>query len=299
MSHSATELPAQVEEWTKEEVHHWLTTQVQIHHEYADKLLEEDVSGEYLLYFKKKDLLDMKIKHGPAVKITSYLENLTKGSKPESQSPPYVDKWTKEQVYLWLLQYVKIFSKYAERLQEEEVSGDCLVFFKKQDFLDLDIKGGPVVKIMSELHDLNSRPEPVLKSLHTDTVHTDSQETDTVSKDSKDKNTVQEDAQKCVENQPRTHCSQALSSKQPESPTKGELIKYESSMVQSSKEKPQKKETQKPQALGAERIHSKVVRFEYFAIHFIVHCILIIYRLHNKITNDTLYKHTTTQIFNS
>ncbi|XP_029906140.1 sterile alpha motif domain-containing protein 9-like [Myripristis murdjan] len=162
MSHSASKPPTPIEEWTKEEVHEWLMTQVKVHPSYANKFLEEEVSGDYLIAFDKKDILDLGIKHGPAVKILSYLERLKQG-KYESQYPEYVEKWTTEQVKQWLLQHVKIYSKYAEQLQEEEVSGDCLVCFSKQDLVDLQVKSGPAVKILRELRELNNKPEPTLQ----------------------------------------------------------------------------------------------------------------------------------------
>uniref|UniRef100_A0AAQ5YNN7 SAM domain-containing protein n=1 Tax=Amphiprion ocellaris TaxID=80972 RepID=A0AAQ5YNN7_AMPOC len=80
----------------------------------------------------------------------------------------YVEKWTKEQVNQWLMQHVKVYSKYAARLLEEDVSGDCLVCFRKQDLLDVDVKSGPAVKILAELRQLNKKPEPTLQPiLHT------------------------------------------------------------------------------------------------------------------------------------
>ncbi|KAJ7993229.1 hypothetical protein DPEC_G00270280 [Dallia pectoralis] len=148
--------------WTKEEVHQWLTTQVNINPLYAYKLLEEEVSGEDLDYFQKKDLLDLKIKHGPAVKIVSMLEDLRNGSQPRSQFPKYINRWTKEQVCQWLKE-VKVYNQYVERLLEEEVSGDCLFCFQKKDLLELGIKHGPAVKIIGMLEALNNKPEPVLQ----------------------------------------------------------------------------------------------------------------------------------------
>ncbi|XP_034149517.1 sterile alpha motif domain-containing protein 9 [Esox lucius] len=147
--------------WTKEEVHNWLTTQVNINQIYADKLLEEEVSGEYLEDFQKDDLLDLKIKHGPAVKIISMVENLRSGSQPKSVFPTYINKWTKEQVRQWLKQ-VNANHKAAELLLEEEVSGDCLFFFKKEDLVNLKIKHGASVNIITLLKNLNNQPEPVL-----------------------------------------------------------------------------------------------------------------------------------------
>ncbi|XP_028258964.1 sterile alpha motif domain-containing protein 9-like [Parambassis ranga] len=152
-----------VDTWTAEDVHWWLIAEVKVHQSCADRFTEEEVLGDCLVSFTKTDILDLGIKHGPAVKITSHLERLKHGSKHHSDFPAYVDKWTKEQVSEWLLQHVKVYSKYAERLQEEGVSGDCLVCFRKQDFLDVGVKSGPAVKILTELHQLNQRPEPRLQ----------------------------------------------------------------------------------------------------------------------------------------
>ncbi|KAL0978983.1 hypothetical protein UPYG_G00178880 [Umbra pygmaea] len=148
--------------WTKEEVHRWLTTQINIHHIYADKLLEEEVSGEDLDYFQKKDFLDLEIKYGPSVKIAYMLEALKSGSQPKSQFPVYIKKWTTEQVCQWLKEE-NVYPRYVEKMFEEEVSGDCLFCFKKQDLLDLGIKHGPAVKIIGMLEKLNSEPEPDLQ----------------------------------------------------------------------------------------------------------------------------------------
>ncbi|XP_053179068.1 sterile alpha motif domain-containing protein 9-like [Scomber japonicus] len=170
MKRSTTKPPPDIEKWTKEDVHQWLMTQVKVHESCADRFFEEEVSGDDLCHFKKTDIVDLGIKHGPAVKITSYLERLKEGSQHASQFPAYVENWTKEQVNQWLLQHVKTYRKYAERLQEEDVSGDCLVCFKKQDLLDLDVKSGPAVKILAKLHLLNEKPEPTLQPIpHTST----------------------------------------------------------------------------------------------------------------------------------
>lgn len=168
MNQSTTKRPPLIEKWTTEDVHQWLMTEVKVHQSCADRFIEEDVSGDCLVSFNKTDILDLEIKHGPAVKIIAYLESLKKGSKHQSEFPEYVEKWTKEQVSQWLVQHVKVYRKYAERLEEEDVSGDCLVCFRKQDLVDLDVKSGPAVKIVSELKQLNQKPEPVLQPiLHT------------------------------------------------------------------------------------------------------------------------------------
>ncbi|KAJ0032893.1 hypothetical protein NQD34_002974 [Periophthalmus magnuspinnatus] len=126
------------------------------------KVFDEEVSGEYLVYFTKSAILDLDIKHGPAVKITNHVKQWKHQTKCEPQCPAYVQHWTKEQVQQWLLQHVKLYDKYAQRLLHEEVSGDCLVCFEKQDFKDLDIKQGPIVKILADLRQLKDKPEPEL-----------------------------------------------------------------------------------------------------------------------------------------
>lgn len=151
-----------IEEWTMEHVRWWLITEVKVQDTCANRFLEEEVSGDILEHFEKTDIVDLGIKHGPAVKIVCYLENLKKRSQHESQFPAYVENWTREQVNQWLLQHVKVYGKYAQRLLEEDVSGDCLVYFKKQDFLDLDVKSGPAVKILAELRQLKGKSEPTL-----------------------------------------------------------------------------------------------------------------------------------------
>ncbi|XP_029989004.1 sterile alpha motif domain-containing protein 9-like [Sphaeramia orbicularis] len=164
MSHSKAALP-QIEKWTTEDVHQWLTEEVKVDKTCADNFVEEEVSGKYLIDFEKTDILDLGIKHGPAVKIKSHLKKIREGSKHELQIPAYVANWTKEQVYQWLLQHADVYSKYAERLHEEDVCGDCLVCFEKQDFLDLDVKNGPAVRILKELHKLKDKPEPALEPI--------------------------------------------------------------------------------------------------------------------------------------
>ncbi|KAM9358524.1 sterile alpha motif domain-containing protein 9-like [Symphorus nematophorus] len=231
MRRSTTKPPPLTEKWTTEDVHLWLMTEVKVHETCADRFCEEEVSGDSLVDFEKKDILDLGIKHGPAVKITSYLERLKEGSQHESQSPAYVENWTKEQVNLWLQQHVNIYSKYAERLQEEDVSGDCLVCFRKQDFLDLEVKSGPAVKILAELRKLNNKPEPTLQPvLPTSTDQTEA----------------------AKPTQPEPSMSQPIATIQPESYDKTDEYKK---TVQSIKKASEKEEIQqpKPQSLGARR----------------------------------------------
>ncbi|XP_062280878.1 uncharacterized protein LOC133985301 [Scomber scombrus] len=161
----STKPPPVIETWTKEDVHRWLMTEVKVHQTCADRFIEEEVSGENVDDFEKKDILDLGIKHGPAVKIMCYLERLKEGSQHESQLPAYVEKWTKKEVNQWLLQHAKVDNEKAQRFLEEDVSGDCLVCFKKQDFLDLELKSGPAVKILKAIDRLKNKPEPEMLPL--------------------------------------------------------------------------------------------------------------------------------------
>ncbi|XP_056116278.1 sterile alpha motif domain-containing protein 9 [Rhinichthys klamathensis goyatoka] len=70
------ELPRRVEEWTRDQVYYWLTELIQVNKIHADKLYEEEVSGEELVCYQLKHLQDLGIKHGPAVKIITRLEKL-------------------------------------------------------------------------------------------------------------------------------------------------------------------------------------------------------------------------------
>ncbi|XP_049444231.1 uncharacterized protein LOC125896001 [Epinephelus fuscoguttatus] len=151
MSQSTNESAPEIETWSKEDIHHWLMTEVKVPQSCADIFIKEEVSGEELVDYEKQNILDLGIKHGPAVKITSYLKSLKEGTQHKSQFPADVENWTKEQVTQWLLQHVKVDDKKAERFQEEDVSGDCLVCFSEQDFVDMELKKGPAGKIMKQL----------------------------------------------------------------------------------------------------------------------------------------------------
>lgn len=71
-------LPQHIQDWTREDVHYWLLQKVNVYKKYADSLLEEEVSGLELLSFKKQDLLELAIKHGPAVRIIDMRDKLIK-----------------------------------------------------------------------------------------------------------------------------------------------------------------------------------------------------------------------------
>lgn len=235
MKRSGTNPTSVAQKWTKEDVHRWLTTEVKVQEAVADTFLEEEVSGEILVDFKKTDILDMGIKHGPAVKITSHLERLREPSQQETLFPAYLENWRKEQVKQWFVQHVRLYSKYAERLHQEDVSGDCLVCFKKQDLLDLDIKHGPAAKILAELYRLKEKPEPKL------------------------------------EPQSSTELKEGPKPQQPNSPSKAEaeMMENKSGIGQMAFGKSSEKEIQplKPQKLGARRKETAVVGFSLVLYH--------------------------------
>nr|XP_055059405.1 sterile alpha motif domain-containing protein 9 [Misgurnus anguillicaudatus] len=80
------ELPHQVEEWTRENVHYWLTEVIKVDKKHADKLYEEEVSGEELACYQPNHLKELGIKHGPAVKIITRFNELKKLHENESNS---------------------------------------------------------------------------------------------------------------------------------------------------------------------------------------------------------------------
>ncbi|RXN20110.1 sterile alpha motif domain-containing 9-like protein [Labeo rohita] len=84
-----TILSQHVEAWTKKDVYYWLTEVINIDKNYAEKLYDADVSGEELVWYQRDDLLDLGIKHGPAVKIINQLEELKQHYNPDSASPEH------------------------------------------------------------------------------------------------------------------------------------------------------------------------------------------------------------------
>ncbi|XP_036426894.1 sterile alpha motif domain-containing protein 9-like isoform X2 [Colossoma macropomum] len=62
-----------------------------------------------------------------------------------------IEKWTKEHVQAWLCKTVQVKQKYADMFVKQEISGECLLCFEKQDIVDMGIEYGPAVKIWSQL----------------------------------------------------------------------------------------------------------------------------------------------------
>jgi len=69
-----------------------------------------------------------------------------------------MDDWTREDVRQFLMK-LKVPQKYADMLYNEDVSGASLIFFDKQDFLDLGLKHGPAVQIVKTVALFNKSPE--------------------------------------------------------------------------------------------------------------------------------------------
>ncbi|XP_036419583.1 sterile alpha motif domain-containing protein 9-like [Colossoma macropomum] len=90
MSHKM-KVPPRVEEWTKEHVRQWLAEELKIDQTWTDKLHEEEVSGKELICFKPRDLRELGIKHGPAVRIINTLEALIKSHENVSDSDMHID----------------------------------------------------------------------------------------------------------------------------------------------------------------------------------------------------------------
>ncbi|XP_031416183.1 sterile alpha motif domain-containing protein 9 [Clupea harengus] len=72
------DLSQRIEDWTREDVRQWLLTNLKVPQEYADILYDEDVSGASLACFRKQDLIDLGIRHGPAVLIVTNVEKVKK-----------------------------------------------------------------------------------------------------------------------------------------------------------------------------------------------------------------------------
>ncbi|XP_061540566.1 sterile alpha motif domain-containing protein 9-like [Phycodurus eques] len=154
------ELPADVCEWTTADVARWLTADVRLDATLADVLAGEVVEGQFLLDFEKKDILDLGIKHGPAVLISRSLERLKKGERGAATPFCGVETWSPEVVFQWLLPHFPKNQEYADRLLEEDVSGNCLLCFGKKDFVDLGIRTGPAVHILKKVSELKDKAQP-------------------------------------------------------------------------------------------------------------------------------------------
>ncbi|KAK1893489.1 Sterile alpha motif domain containing protein 9 [Dissostichus eleginoides] len=107
MSQSSTEEPPELNMWTKEDVHQWLMNVVKVPQSCADLFLEHEINGEALNEIEKSYILKLEIPHGPAVKISHYLERLKKGSQHQPQFQSEAENWTKEKVAQWIVGHGK------------------------------------------------------------------------------------------------------------------------------------------------------------------------------------------------
>ncbi|XP_070552046.1 uncharacterized protein [Ptychodera flava] len=63
-----------------------------------------------------------------------------------------IREWSKEDVRRWTAEVVQLDGKYVEALFEEEVDGETLVLYKKEDLrTDFEIKRGPIMKLERNL----------------------------------------------------------------------------------------------------------------------------------------------------
>ncbi|KAM4027109.1 sterile alpha motif domain-containing protein 9-like [Anomaloglossus baeobatrachus] len=79
-------LPADVDDWTKDHVKLWVTGKLKLDSAVADILYNEDVDGRILKILTKKDICDMGIKKGPATLLVHGQKELTTQSKDVNQS---------------------------------------------------------------------------------------------------------------------------------------------------------------------------------------------------------------------
>ncbi|XP_051856775.1 sterile alpha motif domain-containing protein 9-like [Antechinus flavipes] len=69
-------LPENTDDWTIEDVYQWVTGKLKLNPEYGEILKKEEVNGMSLKRSVKQDLIDMGIKHGPALQIINMFKEL-------------------------------------------------------------------------------------------------------------------------------------------------------------------------------------------------------------------------------
>ncbi|XP_027703686.1 sterile alpha motif domain-containing protein 9-like [Vombatus ursinus] len=69
-------LPENTNDWTCEDVYQWVTGKLKLNSEYGEILKKEEVNGMSLKRSVKQDLIDMGIKHGPALQIINMFKEL-------------------------------------------------------------------------------------------------------------------------------------------------------------------------------------------------------------------------------
>ncbi|XP_019711388.1 sterile alpha motif domain-containing protein 9 isoform X2 [Hippocampus comes] len=154
-----SDLPADVGRWTSADICRWLKCEVRVGATLASKLAKEVECGQFLLTFDKQDILELGIKHGPAVLISRSLERLKKGERGVTPPCGGVETWSARQVFDWLLPQVPSNPQYAKRLLQEDVSGRCLLCFGKKDFVDIGVRTGPAVHILKKVSQLKEEAQ--------------------------------------------------------------------------------------------------------------------------------------------
>ncbi|XP_068942244.1 sterile alpha motif domain-containing protein 9-like [Petaurus breviceps papuanus] len=69
-------LPENTDDWTSEDVYQWVTGKLKLNLEYGEILKKEEVNGMSLKRSVKQDLIEMGIKHGPALQIINMFKEL-------------------------------------------------------------------------------------------------------------------------------------------------------------------------------------------------------------------------------
>nr|XP_006825609.1 PREDICTED: sterile alpha motif domain-containing protein 9-like [Saccoglossus kowalevskii] len=73
-----------------------------------------------------------------------------------------IHRWRKEDVRHWLINTVRMQSKYANMFYEEEVDGETLITYKEKDLLeDFKIKDGPLTKLLGYRDNLQIKVPPI------------------------------------------------------------------------------------------------------------------------------------------
>ncbi|XP_072318722.1 sterile alpha motif domain-containing protein 9-like [Eucyclogobius newberryi] len=77
--------PLIMEDWTKEDVRHWLITHLRISPKVAQNLYDQETSGACLVSFEKQDLIELGVSLAPALQILRQVERFNRRSEPSAQ----------------------------------------------------------------------------------------------------------------------------------------------------------------------------------------------------------------------
>ncbi|KAJ7322322.1 hypothetical protein JRQ81_018609 [Phrynocephalus forsythii] len=159
-------LPGNIEVWTKEHVKQWVTNELKLEEKHGSTLLQQDVTGAILQILTKQDLIEMGITFGPAIQIMHLLkmnyssaQGTTAVCRREHSlvvDAP-IETWTKEQVKQWVTHELKLDEKHGDILFHQDVTGTILKILTKQDLLEMGITYGPAIQI---IHSLKENEDP-------------------------------------------------------------------------------------------------------------------------------------------